>query len=104
MTTTKQQARTWKNGEFVYCADLVCGQGDDNVGRDPKNVAAYLRLQASDAFRDREFELAARLGHAAMAINCDARNNHAPDWTRARRVLEKALDQRERYLDATQGA
>jgi hypothetical protein len=79
---------TWKDGEYVYCIDLVHCQGNDDVSRDPKTVAQYLRLQASAAFRDGEYEIAARLGAAATCINCDARNNHAPDWTRALDCLD----------------
>ncbi len=72
---------------FRYCVGLVTGKGNTNIGRDPKDVAAYLRLQSACAFRDLEFEIAARLATAATAINCDARNNHEPDWTYARRCL-----------------
>lgn len=74
---------SWKSGEAGYCYSLVFSHGDDLVGRDPKNVASYLRLQASQAYRDGENEISARLGTAATAINEDARNNHQPDWARA---------------------
>lgn len=78
---------SWKDGEYGYCRCMVRQHGDDHVSRDPKTVAAYLRLQASAAFRDREYEIAARLGAAATAVNEDARNNHAPDWSRASEIL-----------------
>lgn len=78
---------TWKSGEVVYCANLVLAHGDSNVGHDPKTIATYLRLQASQAFRDGQWEIAARLGAAATAVNEDARNNHAPDWNRAASYL-----------------
>ncbi len=77
----------WKEGELHYCCLLVASKGNADVGRDPKSVATYLRLQASAACRDREYEISARLGSAATAINEDARNNHAPDWTRAEAIL-----------------
>jgi hypothetical protein len=79
---------TWKNDEYGYCADLVAFKGDNNVGRDPKSIATYLRLQASAAYRDGQYELSARLGTAATAINEDARNNHAPNWLGAEEILE----------------
>lgn len=77
----------WKDGECLYCLRLIESHGDEKVGRDPKTIATYLRIQASAAFRDRQFEIAARLGAAATAINEDARNNHAPDWARASAAL-----------------
>ncbi len=73
----------WKSDEFAYCAGLVRNRGDDNVGYDPKRIATYLRLQASDAYRSHEYELSARLGTAATCINEDARNNHEPRWDAA---------------------
>jgi hypothetical protein len=75
--------KTWKDGEFEYCQELIADRGNANVSHDHKTIATYLRLQAASAFGDGEFEIAARLGDAATAINCDARNNHAPDWNRA---------------------
>jgi hypothetical protein len=83
-----RNAERWRNGKFIYCAFLVASHGNDNVGHDPKTIATYLRLQASQAFRDGEHEISARLGAAATAINEDARNNHAPDWTRAEAIME----------------
>jgi hypothetical protein len=80
--------RNWKDGELNYCAVLVENCGNDSVGRDPKTIATYLRLQAACAFDDGEFEIAARLGAAATAINEDARNNHKPNWGRALNILE----------------
>jgi hypothetical protein len=95
--------QNWKQNEYGYCCVLVCSRGNDSVGRDPKTVATYLRLQASDAFRTADqidgsqpavwdeatlYEMAARLGAAATAINEDARNNYAPDWRRALAVLD----------------
>ena len=77
----------WKSDELGYCRHLAANHGDNNVGRGPKEIATYLRLQASDAFRDGEYEISARLGTAATCINEDARNNHAPDWTRAVEIL-----------------
>lgn len=99
---------TWKDGEFTYCIGIVARRGDDNVSQDPKTIASYLRLQASSAFRDAMsaegegvggslragverstlLEIAARLGEAATAVNCDARNGHAPDWRRALASLQ----------------
>jgi hypothetical protein len=81
---------TWKDGEYRYCASLVNNKGSAHVGHDPKSVATYLRLQAASAFRDGEYEISARLGSAATAINEDARNNHAPDWHRAWEILGAA--------------
>jgi hypothetical protein len=71
------------NEELAYCIELLSSHGDDNVGHDPKSIAAYLRLQASAAFRSGDYEVAARFGAAATAVNWDARNNHAPDWRAA---------------------
>jgi hypothetical protein len=77
----------WNEGELGYCCKLIGDRGNDSVGRDPKTVATYLRLQAASAFRDGEIEISARLGAAATAINEDARNNHAPDWKRAESAM-----------------
>lgn len=73
----------WNEGELGYCCKLIGDRGNDSVGRDPKSIATYLRLQAASAFRDGEIEISTRLGTAATAINEDARNDHAPDWKRA---------------------
>ena len=81
----------WKSDEYGYCARLVAFKGDRNVGKAPCTIAAYLRLQASQAYRDGEYELSARLGYAATCINEDARNAHAPDWARAEEALEISL-------------
>jgi hypothetical protein len=78
----------WKDGELIYCCRLVERRGDDNVGYEPATIAAYLRLQAASAYRDGEYEIAARLGEAATAVNADARCNHAPNWERALRVFD----------------
>lgn len=78
----------WRDGEFIYCREVVRHRGNDAVTRNPKTIASYLRLQASSAFHDGEYEIAARLGAAATAINYDARNNHNPDWTRALLALD----------------
>jgi hypothetical protein len=75
--------RHWKDDEVAYCLGLVHNHGDDKVGHDPKSIATYLRLQASAAFSAQQFEISARLGTAATAINEDARNNHTPNWDRA---------------------
>jgi hypothetical protein len=75
--------RHWKDNEFGYCVGVVTDKGNNKVSRDPKTVATYLRVQAAGAFRDREFEISARLGAAATAINEDARNNHEPNWAYA---------------------
>jgi len=83
----RENARTWKEGELHYCCLLVGSRGDDKVGREPKNVAAYLRLQSASAFRDGEFLVSAAMATAATAINCDARNNHTPDWSAAEKAL-----------------
>ncbi len=77
----------WKTGEAGYCFNLVFRRGDDNVGHDPKTIATYLRGQASSAYRDGEFEVSARLGAAATAVNEDARNSHLPDWEGALDIL-----------------
>lgn len=79
----------WKSGECWYCARLIASKGDDLVGRDPKTIAQYLRVQACAAFRDGEYEICARLGSAATAINEDSRNNHPPDWARAEEIMGK---------------
>lgn len=79
--------RRWKDGEYNFCAVMVRQRGHENVSHEPKTIATYLRLQASAAFGDGEFEISARLGTAATAINEDARNNHQPDWTRAELIL-----------------
>lgn len=81
----------WKDGELSYLCSLVENGGDDNVGRDPKTIATYLRLQASDAYRAGLLELASHIFMAATAINEDARNNHAPDWARAIDILTLAV-------------
>ena len=78
----------WKDGEYGYCQGLVRSHGNPHVSREPSTVAFYLRLQAHSAFRDGEYEIAARLGAAAMAINRDACNPHTPDWDRAERYLD----------------
>lgn len=90
----RQSARhaAWKDGELGYLCCLVAQHGDDGVGHDPKSVANYLRLQAADAYRAELFVLAAHIGAAATAVNEDARNNHSPDWDRARKYLGKAYD------------
>lgn len=80
----------WNDGELGYLICLISQRGDDNVTRDPKTIAAYLRLQASSAFYDGRLTLSACIGAAATAINADARNDHAPDWARAREALEVA--------------
>ena len=77
----------WNDGEWGYLCCLVAQHGDNNVGHDPKTVAAYLRLQASSAFQAKRYTLAACIGAAATAINCDARNSHTPHWEKARRNL-----------------
>lgn len=88
-TDEKDRAKdvAWNDGEWGYLCGLVAKHGDGNVGHDPKTVAAYLRLQASSAFRDKRYRLAAAIGHAATCVNSDARNNHPPDWDRARQAL-----------------
>ena len=78
--------------EMTYCANLVSTKGDRNVVRYPLTVASYLRLQASIAFKAGEYECSARLGEAATALNCDARNKHAPNWTHAESVLARTDD------------
>jgi hypothetical protein len=77
----------WKSDEFGYCRDLVRSRGDDNVGHGPATIATYLRLQAAQACRDGEYEISARLGSAATAINEDARNKHEPNWGHALRIM-----------------
>ena len=83
----REQMRAWNEGELHYCCLLIGGRGDSKVGRDPKTVAAYLRLQSASAFRDGEHVLSAALATAATAINCDARNDHAPDWKAAEKIM-----------------
>jgi hypothetical protein len=78
--------RNWKDGEWHYIGRLLAEHGDTNVGRDPKTIATYIRLQASSAFRDQEYELSARLGAIATCINEDARNNHEPRWESAMKI------------------
>ncbi len=73
----------WNSNEFTYCAGLVQHHGDDCVGRDPKTIATYLRLQAAVAYQSHEYELSSRLGAAATCINEDARNSHDPRWDAA---------------------
>ena len=70
----------WHDGEYDDCRRLVRDCGDGAVRREPKTIATYLRRQAEHALRDGEYEISARLGAAATAINTDARNNHDPDW------------------------
>jgi hypothetical protein len=83
----REDARAWKEGELHYCCLLIGSRGNRQVGFDPKNVASYLRLQSAAAFRDGEFILSATLATAATVINCDARNNHAPDWKAAEKIM-----------------
>jgi hypothetical protein len=83
----REDARAWKDGELHYCCLLIGSRGNDSVGRDPKTVATYLRMQSAAAFRDGEFVLSAALATAATAINCDARNNHEPNWKAAEKVM-----------------
>lgn len=82
----------WKDGELGYLVCLVAQHGDDNVSRDPKTIASYFRLQASQAYKDGLYVLAACIGEAANAINCDARNDHVPDWNRAQRAIKTPFD------------
>jgi hypothetical protein len=85
---TQHDMHAWKDDEYGYCAELVAFKGNDNIGRNPRVIAQYLRLQASSAFRDGEYELSARLGTAATAISESADNNHAPNWLWAEEVVE----------------
>jgi len=73
--------------EYKYCVALVESRGDALVGKDPKSIATYLRLQAATYFRIEQWETAARLGRAATFINEDARNSHEPHWNFALKVL-----------------
>lgn len=77
----------WKDNELEYCRQAAITHGNASLTHDPKTVAAYFRLQASAAYRDGEWKIAARLGAAATAINEDARNNHVPDWNLAAAIL-----------------
>lgn len=77
----------WRGNEFGYCRRLVNHRGDDRVGRDPKTIATYLRVTSSQAYDDGEYEISARLAKAAICINEDARNNHAPNWTYAEKAV-----------------
>lgn len=90
----------WKDGEFAYCEALVHARGNRDVGGAPQTIAAYLRLQASSAFSDGEFELSARLAYAATAINEDARNAHTPNWAEAERVLAGPAPAKTQYYEA----
>lgn len=81
----------WNKGECGYCYRVVLMEGNPSIGRDPKTIATYLRLQASSAFRDGEYERSARLGAAATCVNEDARNSHNPDWRRASEILSPYL-------------
>jgi hypothetical protein len=87
MATLLISTYAWKDYEFGYCLNLIRTRGNTEVGRDPKTIASYLRLQASSAMRDGETEITARLACAATAINEDARNSHRPDWWRAERYM-----------------
>ncbi len=78
--------KNW-GSEYDYCRHLVGSRGDANVGRNPKVIAQYLRLQAASACRDQEYKLSALLGSAATAINESADNNHAPAWARAYEII-----------------
>lgn len=78
----------WNEGELDYCIALVQAHGDHKVGKCPKTIATYLRLQAAQAFRDQEYEISSRLGMAATCINEDARNDHRPGWHEARSALD----------------
>ena len=77
--------------ELEYCLKLITNGGNPRVGYDPKNIATYLRLQASSAFRAEDYKSAACLGAAATAINEDARNDHRPDWHRAQIYMTRAF-------------
>lgn len=79
--------RAWKHDELTYLLSLIRERGDGLVGRQPKTIACYLRLQAADAFRAGHINIAASLGDAATAINESADNIHAPDWARAEMVI-----------------
>lgn len=73
----------WKSDEYGYCADLVAFRGSIEVGETPATIARYLRLQASQAYCDGEYELSSRLWYAATCID-----DHTPDWRRAEEALE----------------
>jgi hypothetical protein len=77
--------------QLDFCLKLVTNEGDAKVGYDPRTIATYLRLQASSAFRAKDYKTSACLGAAATAINEDARNNHAPDWKRAQIYIVRAF-------------
>ena len=77
----------WKDGEYDWCARMVANQGDSSVGYAPAIIAQYLRLQSSSACDAGEYEASARLATAATAISESADNRHAPNWTRALRVM-----------------
>ena len=83
--------KKWKDGECAFCYRMVDTNGSQ-VSDDPKTVATYLRVQAFDAFRAEEYEISAALGVAATCINEDARNNHAPRWKEAVRILKTVKD------------
>jgi hypothetical protein len=78
--------------ELEFCLKLIANEGDAKVGYDPKTIAAYLRLQASSAFRAKDYKSSACLGAAATAINEDARNDHAPDWHRAQIYMARIFE------------
>ena len=75
-----------------FCLKLIANEGDAKVGYDPRTIATYLRLQASSAFRAKDYKSSACLGAAATAISEDARNNHIPDWQRARIYMARAFE------------
>jgi hypothetical protein len=77
--------------KLEFCLKLIANEGDAKVGYDPRTIAAYLRLQASSAFRAKDYKTSACLGAAATAINEDARNNHEPDWKRAQIYIVRAF-------------
>jgi hypothetical protein len=59
---------TWKDGELVYCLQLVVDGGNNDVGRSPENVISYLKLQAASATRDGEAATASLLYFLATAV------------------------------------
>lgn len=75
-----------------FCLKIIANEGDAKVGYDPKTIATYLRLQATSAFRVEDYKTSACLGAAATAINEDARNDHTPDWKRARIFMARAFE------------
>jgi predicted Zn-dependent protease len=92
LTKTNEPIVMFNREKLEFCLKLIANEGDAKVGYDPKAIATYLRLQASKAFRAKDYKTSACLGAAATAISEDARNDHAPDWKRAQIYMARAFE------------